>query len=198
MFRLEKIGAHANIKVIGVTGSVSSGKSTLMGTLQKLGLHTLSVDEILDNLYKTNVELQQSLCDLLGDDILTNHMLDKKLIAQKIFHDPPSLKKCEKITLPYVLDRIKTLLKGVQGVVAIEVPLLFELSLEGLFDVTIFVKTEKSISKKRSPFKDFDLREKNTLSNEEKEQKAMFTITNNGTKTDFNNRIYKMMEGILA
>jgi dephospho-CoA kinase len=115
MFRLEKIGAHANIKVIGVTGSVSSGKSTLMGTLQKLGLHTLSVDEILDNLYKTNVELQQSLCDLLGDDILTNHMLDKKLIAQKIFHDPPSLKKCEKSPFLTSLIELKPSLKGSKG-----------------------------------------------------------------------------------
>ena len=95
MFPLEKIGANANIKVIGITGHVSSGKSTLLGALGNMGVSTLSVDTIIHNLYNTNEELINKIIVLLGDDILTNNMLDKKLIAKKVFNDKGLLFKLE-------------------------------------------------------------------------------------------------------
>ncbi len=198
MFPLEKIGASANIQVIGVTGSVSSGKSTLMGILQAMGLSTLSVDTILNNLYKTNVELINKIRDLLGDNILTNQMLDKKLIAEKVFTDSKHLHDLEALTTPYVIKEIKKMLPLMKSPVAIEVPLLFELSLEDLFDITILVKTNESICRGRSPFEDFDARNKRGLHMEVKEKKAMFTITNNGCRADFIKSIHKTMEGIIA
>jgi dephospho-CoA kinase len=198
MFPLEKIGASANIKVIGVTGSVSSGKSTLMGTLQAMGISTLSVDTILHNLYKTNVELINKIRDLLGDNILTNQMLDKKLIAEKVFNEREKLHCLEELTTPFVLDEIKRALQKMKTIAAVEVPLLFELGLEDLFDVTVFVNTKESICRNRTQLKDFDARATRNLPAEYKEQKAMFTITNNGSIADFKNCIYKMMKGIIV
>lgn len=198
MFPLEKIGASANIQVIGVTGNVSSGKSTLIDALQKKGVSTLSVDTIIHNLYKTNTELINTIIRLLGDDILTKHMLDRKLIAQKIFDNQDQLYLLEKVTTPYVLDEIKNAAKKINTTLVVEVPLLFELSLEDYFDKTVLVKTDLEICKKRSRLKDIEKRNKRLLSNEEKEKRADITISNNGTLADFNNNIHSCIEGIIT
>ncbi len=198
MFPLEKIGASANIKVIGVTGSVSSGKSTLLKALEKMGVSTLSVDIIIHNLYQTNQELIDKIHGLLGDDILTNTKLDKKKIATKVFNNKELLFKLEKLTTPYVVDEIKKSTRAEKKILAVEVPLLFELSLEDLFDTTVFVKTDTELCSLRSAFPDFQKRMNRFLPAEEKEKKADYTITNNGTFADFQKSIESLMEGIIT
>ena len=103
MFPLEKIGANANIKVIGITGHVNSGKSTLLEALENIGVSTLSVDKIIHNLYNTNEELINRLPILLGDDILTGDKINKALIAEKVFANKELLYKLEALTTPYVI-----------------------------------------------------------------------------------------------
>ncbi|MCH9617204.1 MAG: Dephospho-CoA kinase [Chlamydiia bacterium] len=198
MFPLEKIGANANIQVIGVTGCVSSGKSTLLCALQKMGVSTLSVDTIIHNLYKTNKELIDRIIRLLGDDVLTNHMLDRKLIADKIFDNKAMLYQMEKLTTPYVVNEIRKVANELSEPLVVEVPLLFELSLDGYFDKTILVKTDQRICEQRSSVKDIRKRNSRHLSNNEKEKRADFTITNNGTLADFNNNIHSLIEGIIT
>jgi dephospho-CoA kinase len=198
MFLLEKIGASANIQVIGVTGCVSSGKSTLLNALQKMGVSTLSVDTIIHNLYKTNKELINRIIRLLGDDILTNHMLDRKLIAKKVFDSKDLLYSLEQLTTPYVVDEIRNAAKGLSTTLAVEVPLLFELSLDGYFDKTILVKTDNKICEERSSIEDIRKRNSRLLSNNEKEKRADITITNNGSLEDLNNNIHSLIEGIIT
>ena len=198
MFPLEKIGAHANIQVIGVTGCVSSGKTTLLSALQKMGVSTLSVDTIIHNLYKTNQELINRIIRLLGDSVLINQMLDRKKIATKIFDNKPLLYKLESLTTPYVVDAIKNHASKCKSPLAVEVPLLFELSLEELFDTTVLVKTNLEVCKERSSLEDISKRNDRLLTNEEKERKADITITNNSTIADFNHNIQCSMEGIIT
>jgi len=198
MFPLEKIGVSANIKVIGVTGSIASGKSTLLRALEKMGVSTLSVDTIIHNLYQTNEELINKIHGLLGDGILTNTKLDKKKIATKVFNNKKHLYKLEELTTPYVLDEIKKAARLEKKYLVVEVPLLFELSLEDLFDTTILVKADPKLCSLRSTFPDFQKRMSRFLPAEEKEKRADYTITNNGTFADFQKRIESLMEGIIT
>jgi dephospho-CoA kinase len=198
MFPLEKIGVSANIKVIGVTGNVASGKSTLLKALEKMGVSTLSVDTIIHNLYQTNEELINKIHGLLGDDILTNTKLDKKKIATKVFNSKEHLCKLEELTTPYVVDEIKKAAKIEKSRLVVEVPLLFELSLEDLFDITIFVKADPKLCSLRSTLPDFKKRLSRFLPQEEKEKKADYTITNNGTFADFQKSIESLMKGIIT
>jgi dephospho-CoA kinase len=196
MFPLEKIGANANIMLIGITGAVNSGKSTLLEALQAMGVSTLSVDTIIHNLYASNKELINKVTSLLGDDALKNSMLDKQAIAKKVFTDKQLLYKLENLTTPFVIDTIKNNMKNSNKILAVEIPLLFELGLENLFDLTIFVKTDPEICKIRSSLSFFQERQSRHFSNEEKEKKADITITNNGTLADFKTSIIHLMEGI--
>jgi dephospho-CoA kinase len=198
MFPLEKIGVNANIKVIGVTGAVNSGKSTLLSTLETMGVSTLSVDTIIHNLYTSNKELINKITSLLGEDALTNHMLNKELIAKKVFNNKELLYKLEKLTTPFVIDSIKQAAKTAKKALAVEVPLLFELSLENLFDLTLFVKTDPKICKQRSSLTFFEERNSRLLPNALKEKMATITITNNGNLADFKTSIIQTMEGIIA
>ncbi|MCH9621821.1 MAG: Dephospho-CoA kinase [Chlamydiia bacterium] len=197
MFPLEKIGANANIKVIGITGSISSGKSTLLEFLKKKGFATISVDNILDHLYKNNEELKAKVVDILGEDILSNQLLNKKRIAEKVFEHKKLLFKLEEITTPYVVDAIKAIAIESRNDLAVEFPLIFELNLEKLFDVTVLIKADKNLCKERSSFADFDRRHKRFMKNEEKESLADITIPNNGSIANFTKSIESSMEGII-
>ena len=210
MFLLEKIGANVKIRIIGVTGNVSSGKSLLISTLLSLGVKSLSVDTIISNLYKSTeetsdivkilsnspLELREKIITLLGEDILTNGCLDKSKIADRVFSNKKSLISLEKITLPYVLKEISSFIKNTKGIIAIEVPLLYELSLEEFFDYIIFVKASKETCKKRSPHTHFNSRWDRFSSNKEKEDKANITITNSENIANFKNQITHLMKGI--
>lgn len=198
MFPLEKIGANANIQVIGVTGNVGSGKSTLLAALPSMGVSTLSTDTIIHNLYDNNKELINKILTLLGNEILTNKILDRKKIAAKIFNNKELLLALETITLPYVLEEIYAFAKNAKQTLAIELPLLFERNLEPLFDTTIFVSANKERCKERSSLKDIDLRNSRFLADEEKRQRASLTIENNGSKEEFHKSIMHAMEGIIS
>lgn len=196
MFPLEKIGANANIRVIGITGKVSSGKSTLLLTLEKMGFATLSVDNILDNLYKTNEKLKSEVVDALGDAILSNQSLNKHKIAEIVFKNKDMLTTLEKITTPYVLEEIRSVAKGLKKPLAVEFPLLFELGLEKLFDTTIFVDCDDQLCKERSSVSFFDERLKRQLSDKQKRSLATLTISNKGPMDDFVQTIKSSIKGL--
>lgn len=199
MFPLEKIGANANITIIGVTGCVSSGKSTLLAALNEMNVPTLSVDTIIHNLYTTSAELIHKIIALLGEEILLNHKLNRTKIAKKVFTDKKALYKLEALTTPYVLEEIRKEASNITApYLAIEVPLLFELSLENLFDKTIFVDTKEALCKKRSSLKDITLRNERFFPSSLKREKASITLTNNGSLAEFKQKIHHCMEGIIT
>lgn len=197
MFLLEKIGENVKIRIIGVTGNVSSGKSTLLNTLSDIGFATLSVDAVISNLYNNNQELIEKIINLLGECILTKKSLDKAKIAKKVFLNKTLLQSLERITTPYVMEKITKFIEQEKGKCAIEIPLLFELSLQNFFDYIILVKAPRAICKNRSNVSFFSSRWDRFDSYTEKEKKANITINNSDTIANFKNTIANTVQGII-
>ena len=137
------------VKVIGLTGSIATGKSTVSSYLKKCGYIVLDADEIsrhaLDigtSCYKRVVEE----FDVLSDDL----SIDRKKLSYIIFNNNEKKKLLESIIHPYVIDELK---KGIQEctqeVVFLDIPLLYEVSLEYLCDKIIVVYVNEDLQLKR-------------------------------------------------
>lgn len=91
------------VAVIFVTGGLGSGKSTFSNIAAKRGVKTLNADVIVDELYRTDLDLIERLKILLGQDIVDekNQILKSK-IAEKIFNSSTLLRKVEELVHPLV------------------------------------------------------------------------------------------------
>jgi dephospho-CoA kinase len=119
------------MKIIGLTGGIGSGKSTVAGFLAELGAVVLDADKIGHEILETDKEVKQEIIDYFGKQVLdVNGEISRKKLADIVFKDRESLIKLNLITHPSIHRRIQGTLdayqqQGVQ-VVVIDAPLLIE------------------------------------------------------------------------
>ncbi|MFZ0566008.1 MAG: dephospho-CoA kinase [Chlamydiales bacterium] len=181
------------LKKVAVTGSISSGKTTVCRILQKLGAYVISADEIVHQLLTPTTDLGKEIIALLGDDLVVGEKLNREAIAQKVFRDPSLLKKLEKRIHPEVQKVIETQYQQISKknypVFVAEIPLFFESSLffESDYDIKIFVYADEERRKQRFTKAthygkdEFDRRQKRLIPDEQKKARADIVIENNGS-----------------
>lgn len=140
------------MKKIAITGGVATGKSTVLNILKKMGFSTFSCDEVVKKLYE-KAYIQNKILKTLGKEILgENGKIDKKKILEKIIEDPLFKKKLEKIFHPLVKKALLNFIKKEEKkekIIFAEVPLLFEVGWEDLFDEIWVISCDENLQKKR-------------------------------------------------
>ena len=91
------------MKVLGCTGGIGSGKSYVANIFNKMGIPVYDSDNRAKGLYDTDAILREAMVELLGNDIIENGILQRNIIAQKIFTNKSLLLEVEKIVHPAVL-----------------------------------------------------------------------------------------------
>ena len=126
---MEKIN-RKKAKVIGLTGGIATGKTSVLGEFEKRGARAISCDEIAKEVFylkSVNVKIMKAF-----------GTTDRKKIAEIIFSNPASRRRLEKITHPKIImelkKRINAAKAGFLGIVVADVPLLFEINIQGIFD----------------------------------------------------------------
>jgi dephospho-CoA kinase len=119
------------MKIIGLTGGIGSGKSTVAGFLAELGAVVLDADKVGHEILETDDEVQQEIVDNFGKQVLDHKgHIDRKKLANIVFKDRESLIKLNLITHPPIYRRAQVILKGYQAdgveIVVIDAPLLIE------------------------------------------------------------------------
>tara|TARA_A100001011_G_C14063743_1_gene737258 strand:+ start:98 stop:664 length:567 start_codon:yes stop_codon:yes gene_type:complete len=135
------------MKIIGITGSISSGKTTVSKILSVGKGPFFSADSVVKKLY-----LKKSFKkNILKKFKFKNTKNIKKALKQKILEDENNLKIIEKSIHPVVRDEMKRFIKRnkKKKFIFLEIPLLVESKLMKNFDIIIFVKAKKSIRLKR-------------------------------------------------
>ena len=124
---------HVKTKwIIGLTGSILSGKSTALAYFKTCGAGVISCDEIASELY-TRPSVLKKIKTALGT-------ADKEQLAQLVFKNPAKRKVLEQILHPLILKEVKTQIKVcARQWVVIEIPLLFEAGWEKYTDLNICV-----------------------------------------------------------
>jgi formamidopyrimidine-DNA glycosylase len=163
---------------IGITGVIGSGKSTVTNYLSRF-FPVLYSDQIVDELIKTN-DVKQSISRVLSLDLSNDHMLNKQLIAEVVFSDAVKRKALEAILHPLVKA---TIMNHPAPLLFVEVPLLFEVGWEPLFDAVIVVSAaskviEQRLLKRGMNFEEQKRRSKLQWRQHQKVAKATFVIHN--------------------
>jgi dephospho-CoA kinase len=122
------------MKVIGLTGGIASGKSTVAQFLKELGAVVIDADKVGHEAFKPNTESFREVIDAFGKEVLTpDGPIDRKKLGQIVFSDSEALNRLNQIVHPRIYKLVKARLEDYrrQGVkvVVLEMPLLVEVPL---------------------------------------------------------------------
>ncbi len=125
-------------KIIGITGGIASGKSTVVAEIRKHGYQVIDADKVVHELQAKGGKLYQALCNWLGTDILQeNGELDRKKLGQLIFSSKDMLEKSSRLQNGIIreeLARRRDELAKTQKVFFMDIPLLIEHDYMDWFD----------------------------------------------------------------
>jgi dephospho-CoA kinase len=136
--------------VVGLSGGIACGKSSALKIFRELGCDGISTDRITSGILENNDSVKRSIGDKWGRDVLINNQIDKPKIAEIIFNSVPERIWLEELLHPLVrkvwTSRVKASNKTT---VVVEIPLLFEKSLQNFFEITVCLISEKNIQLQR-------------------------------------------------
>lgn len=140
--------------VIGLTGNICSGKSTVADFLARHGAVVVSADEIGHESLKPFSETWERVVEAFGNDILTaGNEVDRKKLGQVVFNNPDALRRLNGMMHPGMHEvarrRIEELRKAGSRVVVLEAPLLIEAGWLDLVDkVWVAYASEETMVKR--------------------------------------------------
>lgn len=174
--------------LIGITGTISSGKSTVAAYLRKRQFRVIDADKLAhDELL--NDEVVADLTERFGEHILDGNKIDRKKLGQIVFHNSKERAFLNNLIHPRVISKIKDFKKS-NELVFVEVPLLYESNIESLFDkiIVVFANKKTLITRlmKRDAISQKYAKRKiaSQMDIEDKKNKADYTIDNSGDMTN--------------
>ncbi|MCL6583533.1 MAG: dephospho-CoA kinase [bacterium] len=178
--------------VIGITGGIGSGKSTVSGMFRELGARVIDADKVAQEVMAPFEPGWWAVYEYFGQGIVCPETseIDRARLGSLVFGDPLFLRKLNSLVHPLILRRIEELLQQLrdQGtkVAVLDAPLLIETGLHRRVDVVVVVWVERDIQiarlKSRQPqmaMSEIVQRINSQMSLEEKKKYADFVIDNN-------------------
>ena len=135
------------MKVIGLTGGIGSGKSSVLEIFEKIGISTYDADESAKKLISSDKKIIYSIKQLFGENIYVENELNSKLVSKIVFNDKEKLKSLNSIIHPAVaIDFDNFCFKHRdESYIVKEAAIIFETKTENLFNKIIYVKAPKEI-----------------------------------------------------
>jgi dephospho-CoA kinase len=196
-------GDHARraVPFVGLTGGIAAGKSEALAALERLGAATLSSDAVVHEILTTD-DARDELVARLGPDVAPGGKVDRDAVGALVFERPEERKWLEGYLWPKVGERIVSWRKELDAgdpprAAVVEVPLLFESGMEAAFDHTIAVVAEDDLRSRRMEARGHTgvaSRESRQLSQDEKAQRADFSVRNDGTIDELEEDLSRVLE----
>ena len=174
------------MKIVGLTGGIGSGKSTVAAMFADLGIPVYIADREAKNLTNTSNIIRKKIIALLGKRSYNEKVIDPEFVANKVFNNESLLKDLNAIIHPQVARHFNKWVKEQEGPYCIkEAAILFESGSYADCDFTILVKSPKEMRIKRVLERDLNTtvgeienRMKNQWSDSKKEKLADIVIEN--------------------
>jgi len=194
------------MKIIGVTGSFGTGKTTVSEMLKKFGAVVLNADEIGHSVL-ASAKIRKKISTIFGKDIVgKNKKINRKRLGEAAFKNKLLLAKLCKIIHPPVIQRIRSKIKHLRSkgcaTVVLDAPLLIEAGLLNMVDKLIVVTLNKDLQIKRCK-KNTGLDKKKILARikmqmpiKTKIRFSDFIIDNSGTKERTKRKVKRIWEQI--
>ena len=192
-------------KIIGITGGIASGKSTVTNFLRKQGLQVVDADAVVHQLQKPGGRLFEALVQHFGQEIiLENGELNRPILASLIFSNPDE-REWSRITQGEIIrEELATLrdqLAQTGEIFFMDIPLLFEQDYSAWFDETWLVYVNRDVQVER-------LMKRDQLSKDEAESRlaaqwslekkkglASHVLDNNGNQNQLLTQVFSLLEG---
>lgn len=174
---------------IGLTGGIAAGKSEALAAFDRLGAATISSDAVVHELLDSE-PLRGRLVERWGKEVAVDGVIDRARVGEIVFADPAELSWLESQVHPLVGERIGSWLASLGAevdVAVVEVPLLFESDMDGVFDTTVAVVTSDQVRRERAEARGHALvgeREARQLPQRVKASRADHVVENDGSLED--------------
>jgi len=194
--------------LVGITGGIAAGKTTLSKHLKKMGFLVHESDDVVSRMYaKSNKPFVNFIKKNISKDVIQKNKVNKKQITNIIFNNKETKKKLEKhIHKEVQLSREKFIqknLKAKKKIIFLDIPLLLENQLEKNFDLVVCVvsskkkRIERILKNKKFSKKILNKILNAQTSDKERKRRSQILINNNKTKKDFIFRAEKALMEIL-
>lgn len=179
------------MKVIGLTGGVGSGKSTVAEMLRELGATVIDADQAAHEVYAPGTRGFEAVVAEFGSDFVRDGAIDRERLGMLVFNDAAALRRLNAIVHPLVREwmaaRTAEAFERGDQIVIQDVPLLFENGLEGLFSSVLLVyapaevQLERLVEGRRVPPERARAIIAAQMPIEEKRRRAHHVVDNSGT-----------------
>jgi dephospho-CoA kinase len=192
-------------RIIGVTGIINSGKSSVSNKFEKIGYISINADELVRKAYGDK-KIIANIVNLFGKSVIENQQVNRLALRAVALSQPNGLLKLEKLVHPYVIKQTKKILKDNKNQkYVLDVPLLFESKMNELCDMVVFVSIndkawrQRVVKSNKMPLKDAQLMKKRMIPNEFKIKNSNIIIENSGNLKDLDqqfNHLFRILKAI--
>ena len=192
-------------KIIGITGGIASGKSTVTNFLRQKGFEVVDADVLVHQLQKPGGRLYQILVEHFGEKVLLEDGgLDRPLLASLIFSNSEERewsKETQGQIIREELGSLRDKLSQTEDVFFMDIPLLFEQDYASWFDETWLVYVSRDTQLDRLMNRDqlskesAETRLASQWPLEEKKKFATYILDNNGSREQLLSQVVTLLEG---
>ena len=197
------------MKIIGLTGGIASGKSTVSRMLMELGVPVIDADAVYSNLASKGNRVWEAVYETFGKEyFLPDGEIDRKKLGEHIFSDSLGREKLNRVTHPLVKDEMGKILKQIEQeqnppLVILDVPLLFESEWDQWMDEVWIVAIPEQMQLERLMLRD-NLTCKQSLSRihskmspDTKKRLSNVVIDNSGSFQETRLQVQKLLKAFL-
>ena len=190
--------------IIGLTGGIASGKSTVTRMLKELMIPVIDADEEARLAVEQGEKAYDAIVDYFGAEIIMEDgSINRAKLGSVIFHDSDKRSELNRIVHPAVRERMlekrmKYMQSGNQFIV-MDIPLLFESNLTSMVDKIIVVYVDKDVQferlKQRNGYSDDEAQARiaSQMPLKEKQKRADAVINNNGSVEETNKQLIMIL-----
>lgn len=197
------------IKIVGLTGGIGSGKSTVAKIFKEYGSYVVDADKIAHEIMEPNLPAYNEILEFFGDEILyQDGRIKRKALAEIVFKDKSKLEVLNSITHKYIFIEMQRQIdycikNHKHNMIILDVPLLFNSDFPIHCDKTVAVVAERNLRIRRTIERDkctaekVEERMKNQLSDERLKELADYNIDNSGGLTELYGRVRGVYDDIM-
>ena len=180
------------MKIVGLTGGISSGKSTVSSYLKQLKIPVIDADEVARKVVEPNSQGAIEISKVFGNDVFEeNGNLNRQKLGELVFSNAENRQKLDELLQPLIkimiLDEIEEYRQKGKNMIVLDLPLLFEKQYEELCEEIIVVYVPKELQLERLMKRNQYTKQEalsridSQLSIEEKRKRATVLLDNQGT-----------------
>ncbi len=195
--------------LVGLTGGIGSGKSTVAALLRDAGLVVIDADAIAREVVESGTPVFDEIVERFGPQVLDGDRLDRPALARIVFADADARADLEGITHPAIASEVdrrhrEAVATDPDAIVVLDHPLLVETDRTEEMDATIVVLAGRRVRRRRlvdqrgMSDEDVDARMSAQASDDGRRAAATWIVDNDGSLDDLERQVVAVVEAVTA